>query len=154
MAKVPYPGLEHLDCDKELSFRDFTNREFYSRPEYDFNNKVIYATCFSNEEPDADIFGNIKGATFIKCNLSNVLIPDGNTVIDCNITRFKVQNDLNDWIIDETNTPIKPIDFKIFEKLELPLPKPEDIPETKVEEVIDLRKEAEAKKVIDNEVIK
>lgn len=67
-----YEGTDY-NIDDELSFRDFTGWDFRDRPEYDFNNKVIYASCFSQEIPDRHIFGeNLQGTTFIKCNLDNV----------------------------------------------------------------------------------
>lgn len=138
----PYQDNEY---DEDLSFKDFTGLEFHSRPEYDFSNKVIYQSCFSQETPDSDIFKDVRRAIFIKCNLDNVLIPAGNTVIDCWQRRFKVQNDLNDWLIDVDNKPTMPIDHKIFTKFGLPIPDPKDIPSEKVREVIDLRKVAEAK---------
>lgn len=140
--KFTYLETEY-DIDDELSFKNFTGFEFYSRPEYDFSNKIVYQTCFSQETPDSDIFKDVRGATFIKCNMDNVLIPDGNTVIDCWQRRYKVQNDLNDWLVDTTDKPTMPIDHKIFTKFGLPIPDPKDIPADKVEKVIDLRKEAE-----------
>ena len=142
--KITYLDKEY-DADDELSFRDFTGWDFLSRPEYDFSNKIIYASCFLNETPDIEIFDNTTNATFIKCNLSNVSLPLDCIAIDCIQTRYKVQNDLNDWIIDETNLPLKPIDWDIFTKLNLPIPKPEDIPDVKVDTRIDLIKEAETK---------
>ena len=71
---INFEGVD-FECDDELSFRDFTGWDFRDRPEYDFNNKIIYASCFSQEEPDKPIFGdNLVGTTFIKCNLDNVFL--------------------------------------------------------------------------------
>lgn len=139
--KFTYNTIEY-DIDDELSFKDFTG---WTSFEQDFNNKVIYGSCFSSEVPDADIFGSIKGATFIVCNLDNVLIPPGNTVLGGSQIRFKAQNDLNDWIVDATDTPVKPIDYIQFEKAGLPMPLPEDIPSEKVDKPIDLVEEAKGK---------
>lgn len=132
----------YIEPDEELSFRDFTNWEFHSRPEYDFTGKIIYASVFNNETPDAEIFQSFKGATFVKCHLDNVIVPDENEIIDCSEQRFEVQNDLNDWLIDEKNEPIKPVDFKLFEKRGLEIPKPEDIPDEEVAKRIDLHQVA------------
>lgn len=71
---IVYEGVEY-NCDDNLSFRDFTGWDFRDRPEYDFNNKTIYASCFSQEFPDTPIFGDsLENTTFIKCNLDNVLV--------------------------------------------------------------------------------
>lgn len=139
--RCPKPYQDYSYDDKR-SFRDWTGCYF---PDVDWSGKVIYASVFSNETPDAHIFpDDMKGVTFIKCNLDNVFIPDGNTVIDCWQKRFKIQNDLNDWLVDENNNPIKPTDYKIFEKFNLPVPSPDKIPISKVSQRIDLI--AEAKK--------
>lgn len=71
---INFEGKDY-DCDDELSFKDFTGWDFRDRPEYDFNNKVIYASCFSNETPNTPIFGDsLSNTTFIKCNLDNVFL--------------------------------------------------------------------------------
>lgn len=78
MGKILYAnedgsGQQEITYDDELSFKDFTNWDFKSRPEYVFDNKVIYGSCFSQEEPDSDIFGKVLvNTTFVKCNLDNV----------------------------------------------------------------------------------
>lgn len=138
--KAPHP-FEQYDYDEKLSFRDFTNWEFKSRPEYDFNNKVIYSSCFMQETPDSDIFGNIiRGAVFINCNLDNVIIPEGNTIImegGGSQKRFKNQNDGNDWEIDEENKPTRPVSYKIFIKRGLAVPQPNELPLQKTAEAVD-----------------
>ncbi len=133
---INYNGIDY-DVDDELSFKDFTGWDFNDRPEYDFSNKIVYASCFSNETPDNAIF-NLKteNTTFIKCNLMNVKVPDKSIVIDCQTQRFKVQNDLEDWIISEVdNIPIEPLNKLVFEKLNISTD-PADIPPTKQDENI------------------
>src|SRR3990167_1381756 len=126
------------NLNDDYSFKDFTGR---SNLEV---SGIIYGSCFSQEIPDNHIFpDNMTGVTFIKCNLDNVFIPNGNTVIDCSQRRYQVQNDLNDWILNSDNTPKEPIDAKIFTKLNLPIPLPKDIPTKKVAERIDLFAKAE-----------
>lgn len=133
MIKCPQPYDEYF-YDEEFSFKDFTNRSVAIG-----NDLVIYSSCFLNETPDAEIFpSDMTGVTFIKCNLDNILIPEGNFVIDCSQKRFEIQNDLNDWIIDENNEPTLPIDHEIFVKFDLPIPSPEDIPDEPVDKPIDL----------------
>lgn len=139
--KLTYNKIEY-DYNEVFSFKDFTNRTNIEL------SGVVYASCFSQETPDNQIFvAGMTGVTFIKCNLDNVSIPDGNTVIDCSQKRFKVQNDLNDWIIDTANNPVEPVNAKIFVKLGLPIPKPEDIPVIKVDKVIDLLEKAKIESV-------
>ena len=136
----PYQDYEY---DEKLSFKDFTGRTF---KEVDFSKKVIYGSVFSNETPDTHVFpDDTNGTTFIDCMLDNVFIPDGNAVIGGSQKRFKVQNDGNDWLIDEDGNPTKPIGHEIFTKFNLPVPDPADIPAQKVSEHIDLMEEARKK---------
>lgn len=145
--KFTYNKTEY-DINDAFSFKDFTGQ---SHQNLDKISGVVYGSCFSNETPDVHIFpDNMTGVTFIKCNLMNVFIPAGNTVIDCNQTRFKVQTDLNDWILNPDNTPKEPTDAKIFTKFKLPIPLPQDIPTQKATERIDLFKVAEIKKIRSN----
>lgn len=69
---IEFEGQQY-EVDEELSKKDFTGLEFISRPEYNFDNKIIYNSCFSQETPDTDIFGRaLVNTTFILCNLDNV----------------------------------------------------------------------------------
>jgi hypothetical protein len=155
------PELE-FDFDDELSLKVFTNNNFAEQA-ISFSNKAIYGSCFLQETPDSNIFPEgMTNVTFVNCNLDNVVIPDGCTVINTNgaeAQRFAVQNDLNDWIIDSKNAPVAPVDYKFYEKKGLPVPDPKDIPAQKVSEPVDLLKAAEQKKaeggvVVDVGVIK
>lgn len=102
-----YEGQEY-ETDDLLSGRDFTGWEFLSRPEYDFKGKVIYATCFAQESPDSPIFDpSLKGVTFLRCNLTNVLVPPDCTVIDCVTTRVETKNDGRVWEVNEQNEPVR-----------------------------------------------
>lgn len=138
--KITFENTEY-DYNPEYSFKDFTGQKI-SIPD----GSVVYGSCFSQEIPDNHIFSeDMKGVTFVKCNLDNVFIPEGNTVTHSTQRRFKVQNDLNDWEIDENNEPVRPIDFHIYEKRGLEVPKVEDIPQVKVTRPVDLIKVAESK---------
>ena len=133
--KQTYNQIEY-DINPEYSFKDFTNR---SHQHLENISGVVYRSCFSNDNPDAHIFPDtMTGVTFIYCNLDNVFIPAGNTVIDCSQKKFKAQNDLNDWLIDDKGKPTMPINHKAFTKQGLPVPKPADIPLVKGEKVVDL----------------
>ena len=120
----------------EYSHKDFTGRNL---TECDFSGvEIICGSCFSQENPDTVVFpDNMAGVTFRNCNLMNVFIPQGNTVINCQTDRFKVQNDLNDWLIDEKNVPLTVVDYIHFYKNKIPHPNPMDIPDEPVSERID-----------------
>ncbi len=145
--KVIFEGKEY-EADEKLSRRIFTNWEFLSRPEYDFTNKVIYDSCFYNENPDSDIFPlTTQNVTFINCNLNNIVLDPSFTVLGGSHKRIKCQNDLNDWLLDDFDNPVTPLDVHIYEKLKLPIPSPLDIPKNKVAERIDLIKVATEEKL-------
>lgn len=128
---VDYEGVSY-ECDDELSGRDFNGWEFLSRPEYDFSNKIIYASIFSQEAPDQSIFGDkMTGATFLRCNLTNVFVPDGNTVIDCVTTRAATLNDGRVWELDAGDRPVKLTSEKHWQILGTSID-PADIPAEKL----------------------
>lgn len=105
--RITHEGTEY-DVDEELSFKVFTNWDMREHPEIDLQGKIIYASCFYNEIPDSEVLPpELKGATFIKCNLDNVIIPADNTVIDCSQQRVEEQNDMRDWVIDESGNAQK-----------------------------------------------
>ena len=78
---------------------------------------VIYNTHFSKEIPDTKVFpDNMTDVTFYNCNLDNVVLPTGNIYINHTPQRrYKCQNDLMDWEIDETDKPIRPLCKTYFE---------------------------------------
>lgn len=87
--------------DKDCTGWDLSDRA-------DMDGLTIHGLCLSNESPDAKVLPpNLTGVTFIACNLDNIFIPDGNTLINCANRRFKVQDDGQDWEIDKNNKPIK-----------------------------------------------
>lgn len=131
---------QDFDYDEQWSFKNFTNLNCTGLPD----GITVYASTFYWEQPDYQTFRkDLSGVTFIKCNLDNLIIPEGNTVIDCSQKRFCCQNDGNDWEIDKDDLPVIPIcGEKIFLKYGLPVPKPEDIPLVKVEKAIDLMAKA------------
>lgn len=142
--KIPY-GKTIYDCSDEHSFKCYAGREFSG---IKLDGLTIYQTNFAQETPDKEIFDSkVKNLTFVKCNLSNVSLPTGSTVVDCIQTRFKCQNDLNDWEIDGSGKPLRTLNYNIFLKKGLDLPDPIDIPATKTDKPVDLMKDAEAKKV-------
>lgn len=122
-----------------FSSRDYTNLILDDVGPY-MNEEIIRGACFSQQNPDTKVFPDeMSGVTFVNCNLDNCVIPEGNTLIDCSNRRFKVQNDLNDWEIDKNNNPVRLVDWKYFEKFELPQPTPDMIPDQTVEFPINYR---------------
>ena len=67
------------------------------------------------------------------------------TAIACSQIRSKVQNDLNRWLIDAQDNPVKPVDYKFYEKTGLPMPDPKDIPAQKQDKPVDLIEVAKGK---------
>jgi hypothetical protein len=138
--RCPQP-YEEYEYDESLSGKDFTNQDLRQRKDLDFDGATVYASVFSNETPGAEIFRSAAKATFIRCNMDNVAIPEGATLIDCTERRFERQNDGNDWLLGEDGLPEKPIDFKYYEKKGLPVPDRSWLPEEKLAdgEIADLK---------------
>lgn len=107
----------HGDVNDSLSYKDFTGQSLKHLDPAEFNGREIVGSCFWQEnKPDSDIFPDgIEGTIFTRCNLGNVLIPPMCYVNDdCSYPRVKVQNDAEDWVIDEDNNPIEPLNKKRF----------------------------------------
>lgn len=131
-----YKNLNYEDViyDDELSLKDLTTRTFEND---DLSGKVIYGSTFYRETPNSIIFNNkMTGVTFINCNLDNIVIPEGNTLIDCTTRTIKVQNDCEDWFVDsKTLQPKEPVSKEEFKKLGISV-NPVDIPQEKLKEPI------------------
>lgn len=126
------------EISNKYSFKDFTGHDLSLNT--DMDGLVIYSSNFSHETPDSKVFPqNLMGTTFIKCNLSNCEIPDGNLVIDCNQKRFKVQNDLRDWELDESDQPIKVLNEKFWNQKGFSVD-PKDIPIEKLKSRTEIKK--------------
>ena len=120
---------ESYQYDEKYSYKDFTGRDLSERK--DMSSIVIYSSCFSQEKPGSlSLPSNLTGTTFIACNLDNVSVPAGNTVIDCSVRKFKAQNDLEDWIVDDSLVPIEPVNKELFQHLGISV-NPIDIPAVK-----------------------
>ena len=103
------------EYDTEWSCKSFTGKSWKHLPAEAFNGKLIYGTSFYQpNRPKSDIFPDgMVGVTFIKCNLTNVLVPSGNTVEGGTNQQIQAQNDWEDWILDSiTLEPIEPINKK------------------------------------------
>jgi len=141
MGKVKYND-ELLEYDDKWSFQSRPNR-LSEIPD----DTVVYASNFGQEVPDTQTFPlKMKGVRFYNCILDNCIIPEGNEVVGGSQRRYKAQNDRNDWEIDKDNKAVRPINYRIFEKLGLPIPDPKDIPEVATEDPVDLVSKAIATK--------
>ena len=90
------------------SHKNFTGQ--YLTQAADLGGQTIIGSCFSHEKPDTVVFpDDMAGVTFIRCNLDNVVIPPGNTLVECQIRRFLAQDDGLDWEVDENNNPLNPL---------------------------------------------
>jgi len=120
------------EISEKYSFKDFTGWDLSDRT--DMSGIIIEGSCFSHETPDSIVFPSIMtGTTFMACNLDNCFIPPGNTVQNnCSKRRFKIQNDLEDWICDRNNVPVEPVGKKYFLQLGLSID-PASIPAIKQE---------------------
>jgi hypothetical protein len=123
MGKILYPSLQNPKGDEvvyndKYSFKDFTGRSLLKAT--DLNGAIIFGSCFSQEIPDTKIFPNdMIGVTFYNCNLDDVFIPAGNIVVGGTQRKFKVQNDREDWLLNDDLTPKEPINKEEYLKLGL-----------------------------------
>lgn len=101
---------------KKYSFQDFTGKKLLDAD--DLNDVVIIGSCFyqvclvdHEGEPLMHIFPeDMRGATFIECNLDNVYVPPGNTVdSSCSRLKAKYMNDGENWILDDNLAPVEPV---------------------------------------------
>ena len=74
------------------SRRDCTGQRFTDRPAAEFAGEIV-GSCFWQEAgalspldatPWVEVFpADLRGVTFLRCNLDNVVLPAGNTPVDC-----------------------------------------------------------------------
>lgn len=132
MGHIKVPEYEYSD---EWSFKDYHDTSS-DIP----NGTTVYASQFWSHELDTNPFrADMRDVTFVRCHLDNVIIPEGNTLVECWHRRWKVQNDGNQWEIDKDGKPTVPMmAAKQFLKRGLLVPDPKDIPTEKVSEQVDL----------------
>lgn len=102
----------HIMPDSRWSFQDFTNQKniFVGRAK-ELPGIVIYKSCFYQEgKPDQDVFpSDVKNLTLVWCNLDNVRVPAGVTLISCTQRRIVAHDDGTDWLVDDSNTFVEPV---------------------------------------------
>lgn len=133
--------------NEKYSYKDFSGQSFVLVDPAEFNNTEIIGSGFSQEgAPDTNVFPALMtGATFKRCNLENVAIPPGNTVVTvgddkCGVNRVMVQNDLENWHVDSGNKPVSPVNLVDFDRFKLSAD-PTDIPSTPMSLSIVMQKE-------------
>lgn len=142
-------GAKKLLIYKDKEFRSLPTFRVYRE---DFTLEIdlisgteIVGTCFYCESELGDIGDPYKrifpptmtGVIFKRCNLDNVYVPPGNTITDdagiqSSHRRIRIQNDLEDWVVDEIGAPKEPLDIKRFEELGKSVD-PRDIPASPIE---------------------
>lgn len=121
-------GAKKLIVHKDKEFHEPAKLRIY-REDFTLETDLtpgteIVGTCFYCEsalgdtgDPYKVIFpAAMTGVIFKRCNLDNVYIPPGNTItedagISSSHRRIRVQNDLEDWIVDATGNPIEPVNL-------------------------------------------
>lgn len=121
------------------SFQNFTNkRNVFQGRGKELDGLVVYSTTFYQEARDVDIFpSDVQNLTLAFCNLDNVKIPAGVTLIQCSTRRLQVQNDLRDWELNDKNLPVK-VTNEAYEKSLGRSIDPTDIPPVKIQSIDEL----------------
>jgi hypothetical protein len=125
-----------MAINEKYSFGDFTGQDFSDIDASEFNNTEIVGSCFYQELP-IDYTGNphgkaifpstMTGVVFKRCNLDNVRVIGTNSIDGgCN-RNIRVQNDLEDWVVDSAGNPIEPSGKARFQSLGLSID-PQDLP--------------------------
>jgi len=145
-----------MDTNKKYSYKAFPYHglSFKDRPAEEFNNTEIIGSCFfqSWKEDDVEVVKDIFpdgmiGVVFKKCNLDNIHVSTGNTVITegkerCTHLKVRMMNDLADWILDDELKPVEPLNKECYQEFSLSMD-PKDIPKEKMEECVFIKKERE-----------
>jgi len=130
-----------MALNEKYSYKDFTGVSLDSIGLSEINNSTVRGSCFYQEtsltasrrdEIERHVFPEtMTGVVFDRCNLDNVYIPSGNTVLpSCSKRLIQVQNDLEDWILSDADlSPAEPVDKKSFQDLGISI-SPAQIPAT------------------------
>lgn len=134
---ICYAGTNKIDdmeftYDDKYSLKDYTDKTLLDVNPEELEGITIFGSCFSKEIPDTKVFPDtIKKLTLINCNLDNVYIKPQWRVIGGTRKKFKAQNDLEDWFVDNNNNPIEPLEKEKFLELGISTD-PKNIPKQKL----------------------
>ena len=95
--------------NEKYSNKNFTNKNLKDIEASDFTGTIRNSCFYQENNPYSDIFPDGIICTFENCNLDNVNVPKGCKVIGGTNKMIKVQNDGNDWIVDEKLEPTIPV---------------------------------------------
>lgn len=109
-----------MQINKKYSFKDFSGQSFVDVDPAEFNDTIVKGSCFAHELPYGEsaskrsIFpAGMVNVIFERCNLDNVNVVANNVVAgDCTNKSIQVQNDLEDWILDNAGKPNEPMGVK------------------------------------------
>ena len=131
--------------NEKYSYKDLSEVNLSNLPSSEFNGTTIIGSCFFKEgQINRHIFPDtMEDVKFVKCNLDNCYIPDGN-YLDDNSTNKQIltQNDLEDWVVDDSGQPLYPLQYQKFIELGLSTD-PKDIPLENLEMSITWQKQQE-----------
>lgn len=139
---VEWNGIQ-ITYDDAVSLKDFTVKTVPALTP----GTTVYGSCFSKEVPETVIFrAATNRVTFIECNLDNVFVPANanivKTVYRTPPRKFKVQNDLEDWILNDDLTPKEPMRKEEYLRLGISID-PRDLPLIPLSESLIQRRERE-----------
>ena len=133
-------SVQAEEINEKYSFKSFPVRDlsFKDRPASEFNNTTIKNSSFYQLWKEGDQDGIVRdifpdgmtGVLFLNCNLDNVYIPSGNELKHSSNKKIAIQNDLSDWILDNTLRPVEPLDKEDRIKRGVSID-PKDIPSKK-----------------------
>lgn len=128
---------QDIEMNDKYSGKGYPYHDLSFKHETDMKNINIYGSCFYQEwvEDDTEVVKDIfpddmTGVTFYNCNLDNVYVSPENTVVGGSYRKIKIQNDWDDWILNENLTPKEPINKEQRLKAGKSI-KPKDIPKKK-----------------------
>lgn len=124
-----------MAINEKYSYKDFMHKTLTHIEASEFNDSEIVGSCFYAEKIREVFPADVHDLILTDCNLDNVILPVGCIVNGGTNKRILIQNDLEDWIVDEDDNPIEPVHKERFTRLGLSID-PQDIPQEKVEENI------------------
>ena len=104
-AKILVPGV---DFNEKYSFKDFAGQDLSDR--LDMTGTIVGSCFFQYDAPDSEVLPSDCNATFIRCNLDNVAMPKGASVVGGTNKRIKIINDVA-WIVDKDLNPTESMDY-------------------------------------------